>query len=382
MTEVVRLAAQGAEAPLALRSAEGPLELAVIIPTFNEVGNVEKLLGLLDVALAGIVWEAIFVDDDSADGTAELIRTIGRTNIRVRVLQRLGRRGLSSAVIEGMLATSAPVLAVIDADLQHDESLLPRLFQPVRDGSADLAVGTRYDGTGGVGDWNARRQAVSRGATLLAQRILKTHLSDPMSGFFVISRDALKAALPRLSGGGFKILLDIVASAPEPLRLVELPYVFRIRTAGESKLGLKVTAEYLKLLADKAVGDIVPVRLILFLMVGGLGVAVHLSVLGALLLSGVVGFAAAQAAAVLAAMTFNFVLNNVFTYSDRRLRGMRFVTGLLSFYAICLVGAVANVGVGAYLHGAEHSWWLAGIAGAMVGAVWNFAVSSAITWRR
>ena len=360
---------------------DAPLELAVIIPTFNEAANVEKLLALLDEALRGIVWEAIFVDDDSADGTSELIRRIGLTNIRVRVLQRLGRRGLSTAVIEGMMATSAPVLAVIDADLQHDETVLPRLYAGVK-GGADLAVGSRYVGEGGVGEWDKRRHAASRGATLLAQRLLKTDLSDPMSGFFVISREALKASLPRISGGGFKILLDIVASAPAPLKIAELPYVFRTRTAGESKLDLMVTAEYLKLLADKAVGHVVPIRLLLFMLVGGIGVGIHLGLLGALLLTGAVSFAIAQAMAVWGAMTFNFALNNVFTYSDRRLRGVRLFTGLLSFYAVCMVGAAANVGVGTWIHGTDHSWWVAGIAGALIGAVWNFAASSAVTWRK
>ncbi len=360
---------------------EAPLELAVVIPTFNEAANVEKLLGLLDEALRGIVWEAIFVDDNSPDGTAELIRGIGRSNIRVRVLQRLGRRGLSSAVIEGMMASSAPVLAVIDADLQHDETLLPRLYAAVRDG-ADLAVGSRYVGTGGVGEWDSRRHSVSRGSTLLAQRILKTQLSDPMSGFFVISREALQRSLPALSGGGFKILLDIAASAPEPLKTVELPYVFRTRVAGESKLGSLVAAEYLKLLADKAVGHIIPVRLLMFLMVGGLGMAVHLGILGAVLATGLVGFAIAQAVAVWSAMTFNFTLNNLFTYSDRRLRGVRLLTGLLSFYGVCLIGAAGNVGVGTVIYGTNHNWWVAGVAGALIGAVWNFAASSIITWRR
>jgi dolichol-phosphate mannosyltransferase len=360
---------------------EAPLELAVIIPTFNEAENVGKLLGLLDEALRGIVWEAIFVDDDSGDGTADLVRGIGRANVRVRVLQRLKRRGLSSAVVEGMMATSAPVLAVIDADLQHDETLLPKLHAAVRDG-ADLAVGSRYVGEGGVGDWDEGRHKASRGATWLAQRVLGTSLSDPMSGFFAISRETLTRALPKLSGNGFKILLDIVASAPGPLNVVELPYVFRTRNAGSSKLDTMVAAEYLKLLADKAIGHIVPIRLLMFLMVGGVGVAVHLGILGSLLLTGVVGFTAAQALAVWGAMTFNFTLNNIFTYSDRRLRGVRLLVGLLSFYAVCLVGAAANVGVGTYIHGTEHSWWVAGVAGALIGAVWNFAASSVLTWRR
>jgi len=360
---------------------DAPLELAVIIPTYNEAANVEALLALLDKALLGIVWEAVFVDDNSGDGTADLIRAIALRNGRVRVLQRLGRRGLASAVIEGMMATAAPVLAVIDADLQHDETILRHLYAAVRDG-ADLAVGSRYTGTGGVGAWDIRRHRASRGATLLAQRILKSTLSDPMSGFFSISRDALTASLPRLSGGGFKVLLDIVASAPRPLTVVELPYVFRTRSAGESKLDLMVTAEYLKLIAEKAIGHIVPIRLLLFMIVGAIGVGIHLAILGTLLATGVVDFAIAQAAAVLGAMTCNFVLNNIFTYSDRRLRGRRLIVGLLSFYLVCLFGAAANVGVGTIIHGSHHSWWFAGIAGALVGAVWNFAASSSITWRR
>jgi dolichol-phosphate mannosyltransferase len=359
---------------------DAPLELAVIIPTFNEAANVQRLLGQLDAVLRGIVWEAIFVDDDSPDGTSDLIREIGRYDLRVRVLQRLGRRGLSSAVIEGMMATSAPVLAVIDGDLQHDETLIPKLYEAVRAG-ADIAIGSRYVGDGGVGTWDARRHAASRGATLLAQRLLKTDISDPMSGFFAISREALKASLPRLSGGGFKILLDIAASAPSALKVVELPYVFRTRTAGESKLGLLVTAEYLKLIAEKLIGHLIPIRLLMFMIVGGFGVAIHLGVLGSLLFVGL-GFGIAQAGAVWTAMTVNFTLNNIFTYSDRRLTGTRFFTGLLSFYAVCLVGAAANVGIGTWVHGASYSWWVSGIAGALISAVWNFAASSFLTWRR
>ena len=358
-----------------------PLELAVIVPTRNEAANVESLLGCLERALHDVVWEAIFVDDDSPDGTAEIIRGIGRENIRVRVLQRVGRRGLSSAVIEGMLATSAPVLAVIDADLQHDEALLPRLFAAVRDGTHDLAVGSRYAEGGGTGAWDEGRCRKSRLATRLAHTATGTRLTDPMSGFFVISRAALNLALPRLSGTGFKILLDLVASTPAPLRTLELPYVFRNRAAGESKLDLMVAVEYLRLLLDKTLGRIVPVRLILFLMVGSLGLGVHLGVLGLGLALGA-AFATAQGVAVWLAMTFNYALNNTFTYRDRRRRGWRFLTGLLGFYAVCLVGAAANVGVGAFANAAQSRWWLAGIAGAVIGAVWNFAASSIVTWRR
>ncbi|KQP48969.1 dolichol monophosphate mannose synthase [Methylobacterium sp. Leaf399] len=359
-----------------------PIALAVVIPTRNEAGNVVSLLASLDAVLDGLVWEAIFVDDDSQDGTARLIREIGRTNLRVRVLQRVGRQGLASAVIEGMLATSAPVLAVIDADHQHDETLLPRLYAAVAEDGHDLAVGSRHAAGGGLGDWSSERRAASGLATALAHRLLATPLSDPMSGYFVIARGAFEEALPRLSGIGFKILLDIVASAPRPLRVVELPYVFRNRTVGESKLDLMVATEYLTLLLEKTVGRLVPVRLILFLMVGGLGLGVHLGVLGLVLATGLAAFVVAQGLAVGAAMTFNYALNNVFTYRDRRRRGWAFVTGLLSFYAVCLVGAAANVGVGSLIYEADQSWWLSGVAGAVIGSVWNFAASSVVTWRK
>lgn len=361
--------------------SEMPLALAVVIPTFNEMSNVRTLLDRLTVALAGISWEAIFVDDNSPDGTAEMIREIGLHSSRVRVLQRIGRRGLSSAVIEGMLATSAPVIAVIDADLQHDETILPSLYAAVADNGADLAVGTRYAAGGSMGEWDGRRQSVSRLATRIGHWATGTDLSDPMSGFFVISRSALMEALPKVSGIGFKLLLDIAASAPRKLDIAEIPYRFRAREAGDSKLSPLVAAEYISLLIDKKTGGIVPPRMFSFLAVGMAGLGVQLSVLGALLALGT-GFLPAEIISVFAAMTFNFQLNNVFTYSDRRLRGGRMIFGLISFYAICGIGAAANIGVGTWVSDADGRWWIAGVAGAMVGAVWNFAVSSVLTWKK
>ena len=361
--------------------ADHPLALAVIIPTFNEAANVLPLLDRLSLALADIAWEAIFVDDNSPDGTSGLVRSIGVNNRNVRVVQRIGRRGLSSAVVEGMMATSAPVLAVIDGDMQHDEAILPHLFARVVEGSADIAVGTRYAQGGGVGDWQQSRHKASQWATRLAQKFIKTPLSDPMSGFFVLNRDTLMAAVPKLSGVGFKILLDIVASSPAPLRIAEIPYQFRVREAGESKIGALVAAEYLALLADKTIGRVVPLRLLAFLIVGGLGVGVHLSVLGTALWAGT-AFLSAEIIAVVTAMTFNFFINNIFTYRDRQLRGWKLVRGLLTFYAVCTIGGIANIGIGNWVNAQDGRWWLAGLAGVIVGAVWNFAASSFLTWRK
>lgn len=359
----------------------GPLQLAVIIPTFNEAANVSPLLNKLSLALADYHWEAIFVDDNSPDGTAEQVRAIGRDNIHVRALQRVGRRGLSSAVIEGMLATSAPLLAVIDGDMQHDETILPKLVTALEQDNADIAIGTRYADGGSVGDWSPLRHRLSRAATWVGQAILKTPVSDPMSGFFIIKRPTLMAALPRMSGVGFKILLDIIASLPHPPRIAEIPYQFRDRTSGESKADAMIAAEYLSLLADKSIGRFIPIRLLSFLAVGGLGVGVHLMILGSLLSIGTT-FLNAQILAVCSAIAFNFTLNNIFTYRDRRLKGLAALKGLLSFYAVCSVGALANIGIGTWVHDLESRWWLAGLAGVVVGAAWNFAASSVFTWRK
>jgi dolichol-phosphate mannosyltransferase len=359
-----------------------PLELAVILPTLNEAANVRPTIARLHATLAGIEWEAVFVDDNSADGTADLLREIGREDRRIRVVQRVGRRGLASAVVEGMLATAAPVLAVMDADLQHDETVLPKMYAAVANDGFELVVGTRYVEGGSTGEWEQSRERISRFATRLASLVMKTPVSDPMSGLFAIRREVLMDALPRLSNVGFKILLDILASVSRPLKVEEVPYTFRNRVAGESKLDSRVLQEYLVLLLEKLFGRFLPVRFLMFATVGAFGLLVHLAVLGLALTLLDDDFRTAQAIAVLAAMTFNYAVNNSLTYRDMRLKGFAFVRGLFTFYFVCLVGAIGNIGVGELVYSLDYQWWLAGIAGAIVGVVWNYAASSVFTWRR
>lgn len=356
--------------------------LSIIIPTLNERDNIEPLLRLLNGALPSVACEVIFVDDDSSDGTADHVRAIARRDPRVRCLQRIGRRGLTTACLEGVLASAAPYVAIMDADLQHDEQLLPQMIATLDSGAADLVIGSRYIAGGGVGEWDRGRARISRLATRLAGIICKTEIADPMSGFFMCRREVFERAFRRMSGQGFKILLDLLASSPAPVRVVELPYVFRSRQYGESKLDALVAVEYAMLLADKLVGRVVPIRFLLFASVGGLGLVLNLAILwGCLNLVGI-GFAVSQAVATIAAMTSNFFLNNQLTYRDLRLRGVALARGLLVFYLICGLGAVANVGVASYVFSQNRVWWLAGVAGAMIGVVWNFAMSSAFTWKR
>lgn len=359
-----------------------PAELAIVVPTFNEAQNVELLVGLVDKALPGVAWELVFVDDNSPDDTSGKVRALAQRDPRVRVLHRFGRRGLSSACVEGILATSAPYVAIMDADLQHDESVLKTMFDRIRADDVDLVVGSRYVEGGGMGDWSESRQRMSQFATKLALRLTKTPISDPMSGFMMMRRDAFMRSLPRLSTVGFKILLDIAASAPTPLRVAEVPYTFRTRQFGESKLDSLVLWEYVQLLMDKAVGHVVPVRFLSFAMVGGTGVVVHFAVLTLLFVALGVSFAISQTVATLVAITSNFLLNNMFTYRDQRLQGWGLVRGWITFNLVCAFGAAANIGVADWLFVNNAYWALSALAGILVSVVWNYVMSAFFTWKK
>jgi dolichol-phosphate mannosyltransferase len=326
----------------------------------------------------------VFVDDDSTDGTVEALRLACSTDARVRCVRRLGRRGLASAVVEGIQSNFAPFIAVMDADLQHDERLLGPMLEILCKDEADIVVGSRYLAEGGLGDWSQRRRTASRVATGLSRLVLRGHhVTDPMSGFFMLKRDVFDAAVRRLSQEGYKILLDILASSPVSVRIKEVPYVFGLRQHGQSKLDSLVVLDYLMLLLDKLVGGWVPVRFLMFTAVGSLGVFMHMAVLAAALKSGV-AFLAAQTLATAVAIAGNFFLNNALTYRDKQLKGLGPVLlGLVSFYAVCSIGAVANVGIANFLFVEQnYAWWISGIAGILVGAVWNYATSALFTWRK
>lgn len=359
--------------------------LSIVVPTFNEAGNIRELHRRVAACCEGIAWELIFVDDDSPDGTAHQVCALANEDPRVRVIHRIGRRGLSSACLEGIMASSAPVVAVMDADLQHDEALLPRMYGTLLEQTdLDIVVGSRYVDQGGIGNWDASRALVSRVATRLGSYVLKADLKDPMSGFFMIRRDAaIQCMRSGMAGIGFKILLDFFASSSRPLRFKELPYEFKARYSGESKLDATVAWEYLITLLNHLLGGVIPVRFIAFAMVGGLGVAVHLAVFTFLFKGQGSGFLFSQVVATLVAMTSNFCLNNILTYRDLRLRGWRLLTGWATFSVTCSVGAIANVGLSQWMYNREPDYWLISVlAGILVGAVWNYAVTSVYTWKK
>ncbi len=359
---------------------EGP-ELTVVVPTFNETENVQELVRLLNDALCNVNWEVIFVDDDSEDGTADRVRSITRADRRIRCVQRVGRRGLSSACVEGILASSAPFVAIMDGDLQHDERILLEMLAKLRSGKFDVVIGSRYVEGGSVGEWQSHRAFMSKFATALARVTVRADVKDPMSGFFMIRRESFMGVVRNLSSTGFKILLDIFASSRVPLSFCEIPYTFRTRKAGESKLDSTVMWEYMMLLLDKVVGRYVPIRFLSFSIIGGVGALIHMSTLAAVFKLLGAGFATAHAVATVIAMTANFFMNNALTYRDRRLKGWKIMYGLITFYAVCGLGAVSNVGIATVIFEQKYSWWLAGAAGILIGATWNYAATSLFTWQ-
>jgi dolichol-phosphate mannosyltransferase len=362
-------------------SGAAPPILSIVVPTYNERDNISKLLARLDLVLNCINWEIIFVDDNSSDETWRLVRAFAARDARIRCLRRIGRRGLAGACIEGMLASSAPYVAVIDADLQHDETLLPRMLATLREDRADLVVGSRFVIGANVDSLPGHRLAVSRLASHIARRLFRMDVADPISGFFMMRRECFEPFAPTLSIHGFKILLDIVATARGALRIVELPYNFRERLHGESKLDMLIMLDFLGLILAKLTRDTVSVRFVLFSLIGAIGLLVHLAAMYVAIGAFGLSFTYAQIVAAIIAMINNFFLNNQLTFRDQRLAGVEIVRGLVVFIVICSIGVIANVGVAFSLYGLQPVWWLAGIAGAAMGVIWNYAMSSQFVWK-
>jgi len=356
-------------------------ELSVVVPTYNERDNVPLVVELLKRTLEDVSWEVIFVDDNSPDGTAAAVRALGAADHRVRCIRRIGRRGLAGACIEGMLSSQARYIAVLDADLQHDETLLAAMLERIRNGDVDVVVGSRYIPGGSADSFTSKRRFMSRLSHVAAHAITKVELSDSGSGFYMIRRDAVEGLAPRLSSQGFKLLLDIMTTARGTLRAAELPYTFRERQHGESKLDSHVVLDFAALLVAKLTNDAVSFRFLMFCFVGLTGVVIHMAALQVAIEPLALRFGVAQVAATVLAVCWNFALNNMLTYRDQRLSGWRFLTGLLRFQLICAVGAISNVGAAAWLYDYQQNWWLAGLGGALMSAVWNYVVSAAFVWR-
>lgn len=360
----------------------GAPELTVVVPTHNERDNVRPLYEHLKTALRGIAWEAIFVDDESSDGTSQLLLSLAKDDARVRIVERIHRSGLATAIIEGMMASSSPYIAVIDCDLQHDEKLLPKMLAELRaDTTLDVAIGSRHVEGGGIVEWSEWRQFVSKVGKSIVNWILPPGVHDPMSGFFMVRRDFLRQHVGHLTGRGFKILVDLLHVARKTCRFKEIPYQFRPRTSGESKLSARAVGDLFVQIVDHLIGRVVPIEFLLFVVVGLVGLLVHSVVLYTCYRLMEMPFVYSQISSALTTMAFNYYLNNVITFRGREWKGRGILIGLLIFYAFCSFGLIVSVSVALLLFDFTHSWLLSGIIGALFGGVWNYSTNNSLNWR-
>ena len=356
--------------------------LSVITPTFREAENLPVLFERMKAALNGLAWELIVVDDDLPDGTFDVAFVIAARDARMRCVRRVGRSGLAGAVIEGWMSSSAEFVAVIDADLQHDERILPEMYRALAEGRAELAIGTRVEDGRVEAGFSPARQKLSGLGAWLFRRVTGAAISDPMSGFFMLRREIVERLARRLSPDGFKILVDVLLSSDRPLKIAEIPYSFRKRTAGESKLSALVGLDFLGLVVRHASGGYLPIRFVLFSLIGAFGLVVHLATLYAFKLAvEPSSFSVAQFAATLVAAASNFVLNNEITYRRLRYSGLGLIPGFLAFAAACSVGVLANIDAASWIYRSSEPWWIPGLAGAMLSLFWNYSVSTNLIWR-
>lgn len=356
-------------------------EIQVVVPTLNEVGNIPVLVSRLEKSLAGMDWELTFVDDDSKDGTYEEIVKLTDIKDNIRVISRVGRRGLASACFEGMMSSTSPIIVVMDADLQHDETLIPKMVNMLKSERLDIISASRFAAGATLLGLSKARQKISRLGNRMANFVMKASLTDPLSGFFAVRREVLDRVAGSLSLMGFKILFDIYASSPTKLSGKEIPMSFKTRHQGESKLNIREFLDFGFLMLEKLFGRFLPIRFLKFAFVGVIGLVVHMTALALLHRAMDIAFIYSQAAATYIAMSSTFVMNNAFTFRDRKLKGARFAKGLLSFFAICTLGALLNLVLADYLYNTGAHWLISGFMGACAGAVWNYAVNNTFTWK-
>jgi len=370
------------------------VKVTIVSPTYNEAENIPRLVREVDRAMSGIDYELLIADDDSPDRTWAVAQELANQNPRVRVLRRTKNRGLSPAVIHAFLSSTSDYVGVIDADLQHDPAILPHMIAAV-DAGAEIAVGSRYVNGGGTGAWNAVRRFQSWVATKLAQTFLGVELSDPMSGYFVLPRDQFNRVYKQLDSSGFKILLEIIARLA-PAAIEEIPYTFRTRTAGQSKLSSRVVLQYLgQLWRLSSVSRYMSVRFVKFALVGASGTLVNLcAFLMFVSLFGLRDWRISALSSLVANLT-NYVFNNAWTFVDRVHRGWSVLRGYVSYLAFSLIGLSASTLTFAglfrvlniYLRLAQSSKesYIFALAcqfvAILVGTVFNYELNKRFTWR-
>lgn len=355
------------------------MNVSVILPTYNERENLPTAVARLHQALAACgPYEIVVVDDDSPDRTWELAQALGETDPRIRCYRRTDRRGLSSAIVDGLNLATGRLLVVMDADLQHDTAVVPQLLQALDD--APVAVATRYAPGGGTGRWSKRRRLASTLATAACNLVLGVRTTDPMSGFFALRRPDFLAIVPRLNPRGYKILMELL-HVLRPARIGEVPYHFAPRSAGESKLSGQVVWDFALSLAELATRRLVSARFLKYGLVGGSGVVVQFGSFF-LLWGRLASEHAATACAIATAAVSNYVINNLWTFRDRAHSGVgNVMRGLGMFLLVSGTGAMINHALTFYYHEQFAApLWLAMAGGIAISTAWNYFLNRDLSW--
>ena len=357
--------------------------LTVVLPAYNERNNIDFLLqNLAKADMHQQIKRVIYVDDDSPDGSSEYIKSLANAHFEVLCIHRIGRQGLSSAVVEGVMLADTEYVAVMDADGQHEPTDLMGMLNLALKDKIDFVVGSRFKAQDSLDNHTGLRHFISKKGNALCNFILKRELTDPLTGFFLFKRSIFLGAVRDMKPTGFKILLEFLYRIrSNNIEVVDYPIQFRTRHEGESKLDSRVLLEFIDQILGFLTKGLFPENLFGFLLVGASGLIVHLSLLYILLFPVGVNFELSQSLATLTSMISNFSLNNILTFRRNRLRGWRWVKGLLYFVVVCSIGATANVGAAAYLNNAGESWWLSGLMGILVGTIFNFALSRFFIWK-
>jgi dolichol-phosphate mannosyltransferase len=354
--------------------------LSVIIPTYNERDNIIPLVERIHQALSGHEYRLLFVDDDSHDGTAELARSLS-SKYPVSVIVRQDKKGLASAVVDGLKHTGGETVAVMDADLQHPPEVMPAMLEAMNNG-ADIAIGSRYITGGGCQGWGLIRRIISRTAIFLAHLLLPStrNVKDPMSGFFMFRRQSVADA--DLKPFGYKILLEILVLG-NLYHAVEVPYIFRTRSHGESKLSSRQQIEYLRHIYSlmRRTGE--TWRIIKFCLVGISGIFVNEGLLWILAQLAGLPLVIASPISIECSIISNFTLNNFFTFHDRRSLALKSTLyRLLKFNLVSLGGLAINLGVLLFFtHVIGVYYLVANLFGIVVAFIWNYILSTWWTWR-
>jgi dolichol-phosphate mannosyltransferase len=378
---------------------DGVPVVSIVTPTYNEAANVPLFVEAIGDVLADTTYEIIVVDDDSPDRTWEVAGKLGQADPRVRVIRRFGESGLSSAVMAGLGSARGQVLVVMDADLQHDEAILPRMVGLLSSDQADVVIGSRATDGGSYGSWGSGRRFVSWVATLIARLLLRVPTTDPMSGYFAMTRATFDELAPSINPQGFKILLEFIGRRRAGLRVTEVGFTFRNRMHGETKMSPSVIRSYLLAVVELRVGRQVKGQFVLYGLVGLSGVAVNLivfSITDAIGLGAIhLGFGRPLRWSLLlgiqASILSNFVLNNYFTFWERRFHRQRLLVGMVEFEVISAFGVVVHVSIFQFL---ESTGWGVGLLGGtaarlghdavgfLVALVSNYYLNVNYIWRR